>query len=272
MPQIKLNYNVNSDTRQALFFIAGPCVIESESSCIEIADFLKKTCLELNVELIFKASFDKANRTSLNSFRGPGLEKGLEILKRVKERVDVPVLTDIHLPSQAEPAARVVDILQIPAFLCRQTDLVTAAARTGLPVNIKKGQFMAPDDMLAVIEKMEAAGNPDVILCERGTCFGYHKLIVDMRSIYKMKKMGKPVVFDMTHSTQQPGALGNCSGGESELALPLAKAAIAVGADGIFMETHPNPDAALSDAATMLPLDRIPEIMAQLLDLFNNVR
>ncbi|MFI5355292.1 MAG: 3-deoxy-8-phosphooctulonate synthase, partial [Desulfobaccales bacterium] len=228
-----------------LVLIAGPCVIESAAATLEIARALQDYARELDLPLIFKASFDKANRTSLKSYRGPGLEQGLEILARVKAEVGLPVLSDVHQVSEVEPAARVLDVLQIPAFLCRQTDLVVAAARTGKVVNIKKGQFLAPWDMQPVIEKVRAAGNDRIILTERGASFGYNNLVVDFRSLPLMRGLGCPVVLDVTHSVQLPGGQGACSGGQREFIPHLARAAVAVGVDGLFMEVHPDPAQAL---------------------------
>ncbi len=247
-----------------LFVVAGPCVIESRQLCIDIAGRMKEACDELELPYVFKASFDKANRTSIASFRGVGLEEGLRILGQVKEQVHVPVLTDIHTPDQAAPVAQVVDVLQIPAFLCRQTDLLVAAARTGAAINIKKGQFMAPDEMKRAAEKVTLMGNDRVMLCERGTCFGYHDLVVDMRSIVRMKSIGHPVLFDATHSTQRPGGLGFQSDGERQMIPALAQAAVAVGVDGVFLEVHPDPDTALSDGASMLHINAAPALLAQL--------
>lgn len=241
--------------------LAGPCVIESEQLCETIASTLKQLCHELGILYIFKASFDKANRTSVNAFRGPGIKDGLSILKRIGHDYSIPLLSDIHIPEQASELAEVVDILQIPAFLCRQTDLVQAAARTGHVVNFKKGQFLSPQEMSHVIEKAEEVGNKHLMLTERGTTFGYNNLVVDMRSIPIMKKTGYPIIFDATHSVQFPGGKGNCSGGQREFAPYLAKAATAVGADGLFIETHPNPDHALSDGPNMIPLNQMRETL-----------
>ncbi len=264
MQEVRICNDITAGRGNPLLVIAGPCVIESEEMCREIAATLKELCSKLRLPFVFKASFDKANRTSLESFRGPGIERGLEILDSVRKEIAVPVLTDIHLPDQAARAAAHVDVLQIPAFLCRQTDLILAAAKTGLPVNVKKGQFMAPDDMAALLEKGARSGNDRFMLCERGSSFGYNNLVVDMRSIPRMKSLGCPVIFDASHSTQKPGALGSCSGGERELARPLARAAVAAGADGVFIETHPSPEKALSDAATMIPLKDMPQILGEL--------
>jgi 2-dehydro-3-deoxyphosphooctonate aldolase (KDO 8-P synthase) len=247
-----------------LLVVAGPCVAESRRLCLDIAARMKDICDFLGLPYVFKASFDKANRTSVSSFRGPGLQKGLEMLGEVRKRVGVPTITDIHLPEQAVAAGAVVDVLQIPAFLCRQTDLLVAAARTGLAVNIKKGQFMAPEDMARVAEKVSSAGNSRIILCERGTSFGYHDLVVDMRSIVRMKAIGYPVLFDATHSVQRPTARGTESGGDPDMVPALASAAVAAGADGVFLETHPEPAKALSDSASMLPLGSVPGLLERL--------
>ena len=250
-----------------LFLIAGPCSIESEELVLQTAETLKKMCAELKIPFIFKSSYDKANRTSLRSHRGPGLEKGLKVLEKVKEKVQVPVLSDIHHPEEAGPAAQVLDILQIPAFLCRQTDLLLAAAKTGKPVNIKKGQFMAPWDMVNVVEKITAAGNERVLLTERGASFGYNNLVVDFRSIPVMKQFGYPVIFDATHSVQLPGGQGHASGGQREFVPPLARAAVAAGCDGLFMEIHPDPDSALSDGPAMLRLADAKGLLQELVEI-----
>jgi 2-dehydro-3-deoxyphosphooctonate aldolase (KDO 8-P synthase) len=236
------------------FIIAGPCVIENEALTMEVAEFLRETGDRLDVPVIFKTSYDKANRTSVHSYRGPGIEQGLEIIARVKEKTGLPVISDVHSVQDVNMAAKVLDILQIPAFLCRQTDLLTAAAAGGRPVNIKKGQFLSPWEMKHVLEKASAAGNKSIMLTERGTSFGYNNLVVDMRSIAIMGEFGCPVVFDATHSVQLPGGAGGCSGGQREFVGSLAKAAVAVGADGVFMEIHPEPEAALCDGANSLPL------------------
>lgn len=244
--------------------IAGPCVIESEEMVLAIAAEMKKITDALGIPYTFKASFDKANRTSINSFRGPGMEEGLRILQKVKDTYGLPVCTDIHEAWQAEPAAQVADILQIPAFLCRQTDLLVAAAKTGKCVNIKKAQFLAPWDMRNCVEKVRACGNDNVMLCERGTTFGYNTLVVDMTGIVEMKKLGCPVVFDATHSVQKPGGKGNATGGNREMVEPLAKAALAAGADHLFMEVHPDPDHAKSDGPNMVPLAEMKELLKKL--------
>lgn len=244
--------------------IAGPCVIESEEMALRIAREICRVTRELGIPYAFKASFDKANRTSLVSFRGPGMEEGLRILREVKETCVVPICTDIHEPWQAEPAAEVCDILQIPAFLCRQTDLLVAAAKTGRVVNIKKAQFLSPLDMKNCLDKVRLSGGGQVILCERGTAFGYNNLVVDMTSIPVMRSLGVPVFFDATHSVQKPGGEGTTTGGNRELVEPLAKAALAAGADGIFMEVHPDPDVALSDGPNMVPLSELHNLLVKL--------
>lgn len=250
-----------------LFLIAGPCVIESEALCLQVATQLRRMADELDMLVIFKASFDKANRTSSGSFRGPGVDGGLRILEKVRNETGLPVLTDVHGPDQIKAVAEVVDVLQTPAFLARQTDLIEAAAASGKPVNFKKAQFMAPHDMKPLVAKArEAAENADrFLVCERGTSFGYNNLVVDMRSLVQMRDTGCPVVFDATHSVQQPGGLGDRSGGQREFVPHLVRAAVAVGVAGLFIETHPDPQAALSDAATSWPLDRLSEIVEQAL-------
>jgi len=252
-----------------LTLIAGPCVIENERLCLKVGGALKKLCRKLGVNYVFKASYDKANRTSIDSFRGPGLGEGLEILARVRARLGVPVLTDVHSEEQARLAADFVDILQIPAFLCRQTDLVVAAARTGCVINIKKGQFLSPGEMGQITRKAVKAGNRHLLLTERGTTFGYHNLVVDMRSMPIMKRLGFPVIFDATHSVQQPGGGGDRTTGQREFAPTLAAAALAAGADGLFIETHPNPDRAMSDGPNMIPLSEMPVVLGQLVRIFN---
>ena len=244
--------------------IAGPCVIESEEMVLSIAAQMKAITDELGIPYTFKASFDKANRTSLHSFRGPGIEEGLRILQKVKDTCGVPICTDIHEPWQAAKAAEVADILQIPAFLCRQTDLLVAAAKTGKCINIKKAQFLAPWDMKNCLEKVRESGNDNVMLCERGTSFGYNTLVVDMTGLRVMTTMGVPVIFDATHSVQKPGGTGTSTGGNREYVEYLAKAAIAVGVDGLFMETHPDPDNAKSDGPNMVPLDQMKELLGKL--------
>lgn len=251
------------------FLIAGPCVIESEALCLSIAARLKAMGEELGLPIIFKASFDKANRTSVNGFRGHGLDEGLRVLEKVRRECDLPVLTDVHLPDQVKAVAEVVDMLQTPAFLARQTDLITAVAASGRPVNIKKAQFMAPGDMQAVLGKARAAAGAanagNILLCERGSSFGYNNLVVDMRGLVIMRDMGCPVVFDATHSVQLPGGGGDRSLGQRQFVAPLARAAMAIGVDGLFMETHPDPDSALSDGPNMVPLDALPGLMRQII-------
>ncbi|MCJ7544342.1 MAG: 3-deoxy-8-phosphooctulonate synthase [Phycisphaerae bacterium] len=247
-----------------LALIGGPCVAESLELCLEVATTLAEVCRRLDIGYVFKASFDKANRTRRDSYRGPGLSRGLEWLAEVARRVGVPVLSDVHEPAQAAPAAAVLDCLQIPAFLCRQTDLLEAAAKTGKAVNIKKGQFMAPWDMKHAVEKVRAAGNGQVLLTERGTCFGYNRLVVDFGGMAVMREFA-PVVFDATHSVQEPGALGSASGGDRRAAAVLAGAAMAAGADGLFIETHPDPSAAKSDAPVMIPLAEMEDVLARCL-------
>src|SRR6201997_5109327 len=245
----------------ALFLIAGPCVIESEGHAFMMAEKLGAVAGELGVPYIFKASYDKANRSSVSSYRGPGLKNGLKILAKIKKRTGLAVLTDVHQTSEVEAAAEVCDILQIPAFLARQTDLLIAAGKSGRIVNIKKGQFLSPWDMDNVAEKVESTGNRKIILTERGTSFGYQNLVVDMRSFPVMQKTGYPVVYDATHSVQLPGGQGHESGGQPEFIEPRARAGVAAGVDGIFLETHDNPAAALSDGANALPLARLPELL-----------
>lgn len=248
-----------------LVLAAGPCVLESREMALDIAIRVSEICGRLEIPYIFKASFDKANRTSIHSFRGPGLDTGLEWLSGIKDRVGCPVLTDIHLPEQAAKAAGVVDILQIPAFLCRQTDLLVAAAETGRVVNIKKGQFLAPFDMGQAVSKCLEAGNEKVILCERGSTFGYGQLVVDMRSLAIMRSLGYPVMFDATHSVQMPGAQGTSSGGDRRFVPVLARAAAAAGIDALFVETHPDPDSAKSDGPNMVALDSLEPLLERVL-------
>jgi 2-dehydro-3-deoxyphosphooctonate aldolase (KDO 8-P synthase) len=250
-----------------LFVIAGPCVVESEALTLEIAKSLKGMTKALGVGFAFKASFDKANRSSISSFRGPGLKEGLRILERVKAELGVAILTDIHEPWQAEPVSKVADVIQIPAFLCRQTDLVLKAANTGKPLNIKKGQFMAPSQMAGVLEKARQAGNGQVFVTERGTCFGYHDLVVDFRSLVILNKLGVPVVFDATHAVQTPGGEGERSGGRREFVAPLARAATAVGIDGLFFEVHPDPERAPSDGPNMVTLEAFHSILKDALKI-----
>jgi 2-dehydro-3-deoxyphosphooctonate aldolase (KDO 8-P synthase) len=254
-------------TGQPLAFILGPCVIESDAHALTMADAIKEVAARVGAPCIFKASYDKANRTSLKSFRGPGLSSGLETLAKVKQRTALPVLTDIHEPAHAAPAASVVDVLQIPAFLCRQTDLLVAAARTGRPINVKKGQFLAPNDMHHVIAKLTASGATGVLVTERGSSFGYNNLVVDMRSLPMLRALGHPVVFDVTHSLQLPGAGDGVTAGLAEYIEPLARAGVAAGVDAVFMEVHDHPATAKSDAANALPLSRLEPLLRHLVEL-----
>jgi 2-dehydro-3-deoxyphosphooctonate aldolase (KDO 8-P synthase) len=247
-----------------LVLISGPCVIEDYEISFKIAQFLKKLSCELDIPLIFKASYDKANRTSIKSFRGPGIENGLDILKRLKTELDIIVLSDVHRISEIDNAADVLDIIQVPAFLCRQTDFILEVAKTKKPVNIKKGQFLAPWDVLNIIEKVTSTGNEQILITERGTMFGYNNLVVDFRGIKIMQDMGWPVIFDITHSIQLPGGSGTHSGGQREFAPILAKAAVAAGVDGVFMEVHPDPDKALCDGPNSLKLDTLNEMLSVL--------
>ena len=255
-----------------LFLIAGPCVIESEAHARKIAEQVARLAADAGVPYIFKASYDKANRSSVKSFRGPGLKEGLRVLGKIKNDLQLPILTDIHEASHAEPAAQVCDVLQIPAFLSRQTDLLTAAAKTGRVVNVKKAQFLSPWDMTNVVEKISAAGNDKIIITERGASFGYQNLVVDMRSFPILQKLGYPVVFDVTHSVQLPGGQGHASGGQPEFIEPLARAGVAAGVDGIFLEIHDNPAAALSDGANALPLSQLAGLLTRLEELSTLVR
>jgi 2-dehydro-3-deoxyphosphooctonate aldolase (KDO 8-P synthase) len=262
----------NLNSRGRLFLIAGPCVIENEKLCRQVAASLVKTCRQLGIFYVFKASFDKANRTSGKAFRGPGIEAGLKTLAHIRDEFGVPVLTDVHNEAQAAAAGEVVDILQIPAFLCRQTDLIDAAVATGKIVNLKKGQFLSPNEMGRVAEKARLAGGKRILLTERGTTFGYSNLVADMRSIPIMKSFGFPIVFDATHSVQLPGGGGDKSAGQREFAPVLARAALAVGANGLFIETHPEPDKALSDGPNMIPLREMNATLKSLLKVFRAVK
>ena len=255
-----------------LFFVAGPCVIESEAHTLEMAERLAEAAGELHVPLIFKVSYDKANRSSVKSFRGPGMKEGLRILAEVKKKTGLPVLTDIHEPSQAARAAEVCEVIQIPAFLCRQTDLLIAAGKTGCTVNVKKGQFVSPWEMTNVVEKIASTGNEKIIVTERGAMFGYQNLVVDMRSFPILRKLGYPVVFDVTHSVQLPGGEGKSSGGRPEFIEPLARAGVAAGVDGIFMEVHDNPAKALSDGANALALEKFEPLVERLTKIAALVR
>ena len=252
---------------QPLFLIAGPCVVESEQLQVDTAGTLKEITGRLGINFIFKSSFDKANRTSINSFRGPGLEEGLRVLSEVKRQLGVPLLTDVHEYTPMDEVASVVDVLQTPAFLVRQTDFITKVCATGKPVNIKKGQFLSPWDMKPVVEKAKSTGNPNIMVCERGASFGYNNLVSDMRSLAVMRETGCPVVFDATHSVQLPGGQGNSSGGQREFVPVLARAAVAVGVAGVFMETHPDPSKALSDGPNAWPLGKMEALLETLLEL-----
>jgi 2-dehydro-3-deoxyphosphooctonate aldolase (KDO 8-P synthase) len=257
---------------QPLFLIAGPCVIESEAHARKMAEQVARIASDAAMPFIFKASYDKANRSSTKGFRGPGLKEGLRILAKIKSDLKLPILTDIHESSQAAPAAEVCDVLQIPAFLSRQTDLLVAAAKTGRILNVKKGQFLSPWDMSNVVEKIAFAGNTNIVVTERGASFGYQNLVVDVRAFPILQKLGYPVVFDVTHSVQLPGGQGQSSGGQPEFIEPLARAGVAAGVDGIFLETHDNPSAALSDGANALPLKELPALLARLKELSTVVR
>ncbi len=256
-----------------LFLIAGPCVVESEALQLDVAGTLKETCAALDIPFVFKSSYDKANRSSHACFRGPGMDEGLRVLAEVRRQIGVPVLTDVHDANEVQTVAAVVDVLQTPAFLCRQTDFIQAVARAGKPVNIKKGQFLAPEDMLQVVTKAKAAsGTDNVLVCERGASFGYHNLVSDMRSLAIMRATGCPVVFDATHSVQLPGGQGTSSGGQREFVPVLARAAVAAGVAGVFMETHPNPAEAKSDGPNAVPLDRMRELLSTLVELDRAVK
>ena len=252
---------------QPFFLIAGPCVIESESLAMETASYLKKACAELDINFVYKSSFDKANRTSGESFRGLGIEEGLRILEKVKTEFSVPVLTDVHEDSPIDEVAAVVDVLQTPAFLVRQTNFIQNVCKQGLPVNIKKGQFQAPWDMKSVIEKAKSTGNKQIMICERGASFGYNTLVSDMRGLASMRSTGCPIIFDATHSVQQPGGHGNSSGGEREMVPVLARAAVAAGVAGIFMETHPDPRHAKSDGSNSMPIDKMSNLLRSLKEI-----
>jgi 2-dehydro-3-deoxyphosphooctonate aldolase (KDO 8-P synthase) len=262
MKTIELHH-LTLGAQNRLFLIAGPCVIEAEKLMIETARQLKKITAEVSMPLIFKSSYDKANRSSIRSFRGPGLVKGLKILRKIKDEFELPILTDVHTVDETDRAAEVADVLQIPAFLCRQTDLLVAAGKTGCAVNVKKGQFMAPWDMGNAVEKIESTGNQKILLTDRGASFGYNNLVSDMRAIPIMQRFGYPVVFDATHSVQLPGAAGISSSGQREFVSPLARAAVAAGCDGLFMEVHPDPDHAPSDGPNMVPLKELPGLLRQ---------
>jgi 2-dehydro-3-deoxyphosphooctonate aldolase (KDO 8-P synthase) len=259
--QININKTVRFGGGLPPLIIAGPCVIETEDITLHTARRLKEICSKVGLPLLFKSSYDKANRTSITSFRGPGMEKGLRILSDIRESLDLPVISDVHSVGEVKPASEALDVLQIPAFLCRQTDLVTAASETGKPVNIKKGQFLAPWDVKNIIEKFRSTGNENIIITERGVSFGYNNLVVDFRAIPIMRSFGYPVVFDVTHSLQLPGGQGTSSGGQRQFAPHFMRAATAVGIDGLFMEVHPEPDKALCDGPNMIPLDELESLL-----------
>ncbi|MBE6368784.1 MAG: 3-deoxy-8-phosphooctulonate synthase [Lentisphaerae bacterium] len=271
MSGIKVSDNVVIGSGR-LVLLGGPCMAESQEVCLEVAGFLTELCAKLDIGYVFKASYDKANRSAAGSVRGPGMEKGLEFLAEVKSRYNVPIVTDVHETIEVARAAEVADILQIPAFLCRQTDLLQAAGNTGKVVNIKKGQFMAPEDMKGAVDKVKTTGNEKVMLCERGSSFGYHNLVVDMRGLAVMRSLGVPVVFDATHSVQLPGGLGNASGGQREFVRPLARAAAAVGIDALFCEIHPNPAKAFSDGPNSLDFKLAEELLTEVKAIFELTR
>jgi len=258
--------------KNPLFIIAGPCVIESEDIVLHAAERLKEICSRIGLPLLFKSSYNKANRTSLSSFRGPGLEKGIRILSDVRNKLQVPVISDVHSVEEVKPASEVLDALQIPAFLCRQTDLVLAASGTGKPVNIKKGQFLSPWDVKNIIDKFTSTGNRNLVITERGVSFGYNNLVVDFRGLPVMRSFGYPVIFDVTHSLQLPGGMGKSSGGQREFAEPLARAAVAVGVDGLFMEVHPEPEKALCDGPNMIKLDEVETILRNMRTIDESVK
>lgn len=255
--------NIRIGDKNKLVLIAGPCVIESENLCLNLAKRIKDITVKLDIPFIFKASFDKANRMSLGSFRGPGIKKGLDVLNKVKDRVKVPVLSDVHCVKDILEAAKVLDIIQIPAFLCRQTDIVVAAAKTGKALNIKKGQFLAPGDILPIIRKAESTGNKNIIITERGVSFGYNNLVTDFRALEIMRQLGYPVIYDATHSIQIPAGQGNCSGGQREFVGGLSRAAVAFGCDGLFLEVHPDPEKALCDGPNMINLKDLEILLKQ---------
>ncbi len=264
--------NISIGDNCPFVLIAGPCVIESEQISLETARAIKRITEELHMAFIFKSSYDKANRTSLDSFRGPGLESGLKILDRVKEELKIPVVSDVHCREEVKRAAEVLDVIQVPAFLSRQTDFLLEVGRTGRVVNVKKGQFLAPDDMGNVVEKIKSTGNENILLIERGTSFGYHNLVVDMRSLPRMRAFGYPVIFDATHSVQLPAGQGKSSGGEREFVAPLARAAVAAGCHGLFLEVHPQPDKALCDGPNMINLDELKMLLVEVKKIDEIVR
>lgn len=263
MAGVRINNNIKIGKGNPLVLIAGPCVIESESNCLETAKSLKEITEGLGMPFIFKSSFDKANRLSIGSFRGPGLKKGLKVLKKVKRELDIPVLSDVHCRNDIESAASVLDVIQIPALLCRQTDIVVRAAKTGRVINIKKGQFLAPWDMQPIIKKIESAGNRKIIITERGTSFGYNNLVSDFRSLEIMRSFGYPVVYDATHSVQLPGGKGKSSGGQRQFVSALSRAAVAFGCDGLFLEVHISPHKALCDGPNMIGLEELEKLLRQ---------
>ena len=269
---IEITNNVKFGDNSRFALLAGPCAIESESMTLDVAAELKDICSRLNIPFIFKSSFDKANRTSVSSPRGIGIERGLQILQRVKNELNLPIVTDVHESWQCPIVAEVADILQIPAFLCRQTDLLIAAAETGRAINVKKGQFLAPWDMHNVVEKLRSTGNQRIMVCERGTSFGYNNLVVDMTGLVEMRQFGVPVVFDATHSVQKPGGQGGITGGNRDMVAPLMRAALAVGVDAIFAEVHPDPDKAFSDAANQIRLSNIENILRQSIQIDNIIK
>lgn len=264
--------NIRIGPGHSLVLIAGPCVIESEEITVKTAEFLRDLTRRLKIPFIFKSSYDKANRTSINSYRGPGLDKGLEVLSGIKKKLNIPVLSDVHSPKEAIIAAEVLNVIQVPAFLCRQTDFIVSAARTKVPLNIKKGQFLAPGDVANIVKKARSAGNRRLLITERGTSFGYNNLVVDFRGIKMIRDTGVPVIFDATHSVQLPGGEGTQSGGQREFAPVLARAAVAAGVDGIFMEVHPDPDNALCDGPNSLPLEWIEPLLTDLLAVSNALK
>lgn len=268
---VKIN-GISLGKGNPLVLIAGPCVIESDRSVIREASELKKITSDIGMPLIFKASFDKANRSSVRSFRGPGIKRGLKVLREIKEDLGIPVLSDIHSVEQVKPAAKVLDVIQIPAFLCRQTDLLVEAGGTGKAINVKKGQFMSPEEMKNVIDKIEYSGNNNILLTERGTMLGYNMLVNDFRGVAKMSEFGYPVVYDATHSVQMPGGKGSSSGGEAGYVLPLSKAATAIGCDALFLEVHPSPEKAKSDGSNMLKLSEVPDFLRQIRKIEEVVR
>ena len=269
---LKITDNIIIGGNNRFSLLAGPCAIESEEMTIEVATELKNICSRLEIPFIFKSSFDKANRTSVTSPRGVGIERGLQILQCVKSELNIPIVTDVHESWQCPIVAEVADILQIPAFLCRQTDLLIAAAETGRAINVKKGQFLAPWDMRNIVEKLRSTGNNRIMLCERGSSFGYNNLIVDMTGLVEMRQFGAPIVFDATHSVQKPGGQGNATGGNREMVPHLMRAALAVGVDAIFAEVHPNPDKAFSDAANQIKLSEIEKILRQAIKIDNIIK